>query len=81
MNNFSLKIISPAGVVFDGNAWQLSARDFGGSFSLRANHAPFFAIIPAGTMEVADTPESRSTIAVEHGIIEFSGNACTVICG
>ena len=80
MNQFVLKIVAPSGVVFNGQAWMITARDHSGHFSLQAHHAPLVTSLPESSVRVALTPDNRKTFNVKSGFLEFYDNTCVVVC-
>lgn len=52
MSTFHLKIISPDGVFFDGEARQLSVRSIDGEIAVLAKHMPFLTAVAAGECRV-----------------------------
>ncbi len=52
MSTFHLKIVSPDGVFFDGEAKQLSVRSIDGEIAVLAKHMPFLTAVSVGECRV-----------------------------
>lgn len=50
--NFKLKIVSPDGVFFDGDAYQLSVRAIDGELAIFHGHIPFLTAVAIGECRV-----------------------------
>lgn len=50
--NFKLKIVSPDGVFFDGDAYQLSIRAIDGELAVYHGHIPFLTAVAIGECRV-----------------------------
>lgn len=50
--NFKLKIMSPDGVFFDGDAYQLSVRAIDGELAIYHGHIPFLTAVAIGECRV-----------------------------
>ena len=75
---FACKLISPEKVLFDGQLWQLTAHDEFGSFSVRAKHQDILAKLAHGNLEIAVSPEKRTTYKIKSGILSMKKNTCLV---
>ncbi len=80
MNTFKCKILSPDSVIFEGEAWQFSATDELGAFSVRARHRDILARLKPGTVEIAKGPEDRQRFSISSGFLTMRKNFCLVIC-
>lgn len=56
MNRFKLKIMSPDGIYYDGEAYQLSIRAVDGEVAIFADHIPYLTAVALGECRVY--PES-----------------------
>ncbi len=52
MKEFQLQIITPAGVLFDGTAEQLSVRSIDGEVAIMAGHIPYVTALSKGDCRV-----------------------------
>lgn len=80
MSQFKVIFLSPGEIVFDGEAWQVSATNIEGRFSIRAKHQNFFTTLKPGIVEIAADPQNRTRWKISSGILEFSDNTCNIIC-
>ncbi|MBR5767351.1 MAG: F0F1 ATP synthase subunit epsilon [Clostridia bacterium] len=78
---FRLRILSPEGVTFDGEAVQISLTGSGGSLSVRAGHIPLVTATKAGVCRVW-TPDSDTVSEFDcgDGILSVSNDAVTLVC-
>jgi F0F1-type ATP synthase epsilon subunit len=80
MELFKAKIVSPSGIVFEGNVWQISACNSSGAFAVRAGHAAMFTQLADGNVEMAVKPDERKKIEVNSAVFEFFDNTCSIMC-
>ncbi len=52
MNRFKLKIMSPDGIFYDGEAYQLSIRAVDGEVAIFADHIPYLTAVALGECRV-----------------------------
>lgn len=79
--SFYLSVSGYGTTVFEGDAWQLSAINPAGGFSVRANHEPMLCSLCPGILEIAITAQQRQRFRIDGGIMDFAGNRCTVVAG
>ncbi len=75
MANFSLKILNPKQVVFQGEVKTVFFPGDKGEFELMAYHAPIVSLLKAG--EIVIDWERR--IPVKKGMVRFLGEECVVL--
>ena len=78
MNSMKLRIVSPDGCLFDGDARLLTLRTTQGDVSIMANHTDYAAAIGMGQAVVV-TEEGRRTAACIGGMLIVSDNKVDVI--
>ncbi len=78
-SGFKCKIVSPAGILFEGDAWQCSARDSQGAFSIRAMHRDCLSLLAPGCIEVARTEDDRTKFKIGRGLLSFRENRCLIV--
>jgi F-type H+-transporting ATPase subunit epsilon len=77
--SFSLEIIAPDRVVFEGEATSVSAPGTLGGFQVLYNHAPLLSSLDAGPLKVKN-PEGVDTIyATGGGYLEVRDNKVIVL--
>ncbi len=69
---YSLRIVSPDHVVFEGRAQSLVAPGSEGSFGVLAEHAPMVAQLGTGELKVITEPGEGKYFAVSGGFLEIS---------
>jgi len=79
MANLIVEIVSPAGLVFRGEAEGVKAPGVEGSFEVLYNHAPMIAAIEVGSIRVTVPSGEHVMIATSGGFLEIVNNAVTVI--
>ena len=75
----SVRVVSPAEVVFEGEAASVVAPAWDGKVGILPGHAPFLALLGAGELAV-DIPGGGSrTFYVAGGVLKVEGQAVTVL--
>ena len=75
---FSLKIVTPDGLIFDGQAEKLIVRTMGGDVAILARHIDYVAPLGMG-LAVVVTGEERRTAACIGGMLSVSGGEVTLV--
>ncbi len=75
---FPLRILTPAGIVFEGEAEELYAVGGGGEFGVLAEHVNFITSLRPGFLKVI-TLEGTHTHFVSGGLAEVKDGAMTVL--
>ncbi len=75
MANFSLKILNPQKVVFEGQVKTVFFPGDRGEFELMAYHAPIVSLLKAGEIVV----DWETRIPVKKGMVRFLGDECVVL--
>ncbi len=76
---FRLQIITPARIVFQGEASSLSVPGVLGGFQVLAGHAPLLSTLDIGRLKVKDLSGSDTIYAAGSGFVEVSRNDVTVL--
>lgn len=76
----SLKVISPEGVIFEGEAKALELLNELGPFSVFPYHETFITIIKSN-IKIFDKNEHQKEIPIENGIIRIYLNKVEVFLG
>jgi F-type H+-transporting ATPase subunit epsilon len=77
--SFYLQIISPSGIVYEGEASSISASGVLGGFQVLYNHAPLLSALSAGSLKVKE-PDGRDILfAAGEGFLEVRRNRVTVL--
>jgi F-type H+-transporting ATPase subunit epsilon len=72
-------LATPHECLFEGAVWQVTIPGRSGGFGIRTGHAPILAPIAGGVAEIAVTGTERYRYMLKGGILEHSGNDCTII--
>ena len=78
MTPFRLRILTPEGIVFDGEAEMITVRTTVGDKGILARHEPYVAALGIGQAKVRIDGETRIA-AVSSGIIEVSKDVTTLL--
>jgi len=78
MMPFKLKIVTPDGLIFDGEAEKLIVRTSGGDVCILARHMNYVAPLGMG-MAIVEAGGKRRTAACIGGMISVSDGECTLV--
>lgn len=79
MSTFPLRILTPSGVAFQGDARQLTLRTTEGAMTVLPRHAPFAAALGEGNAVLVDAQGNRREAICKGGIITILSGQVTVI--
>lgn len=79
MNTFPLKIVSPDGLIFDGEARKLTLRTTEGDMTVMARHMNLVAPLGAGQATLVDAEGQRRNAACVGGILSVVDGAVTLL--
>ena len=78
-NTFTLKIVTPTEVFFEGPAVSVTAPGALGYLGILRDHAPFISTVSKGNLTFRD-PQGKSTVyKVEGGFLEVLKNRVLVL--
>ncbi len=77
-NSFFLEIVSPLGIIFEGEADSVSIPTFDGRITVLANHAPLLAKLSEGEVELKQN-KKNTTIVIAGGFLEVKNNSVYVL--
>ena len=78
MTPFPLKIVTPDGLIFDGEAEKLIVRSAAGDVAILARHIDYVAPLGMGRA-VVEAGGTRRTAACIGGMLSVSGGAVTLV--
>lgn len=78
MTPFKLKIVTPDGLIFDGEAEKLIVRTTGGDVCILARHMNYVAPLGMG-MAIVEANGQRRTAACIGGMLSVSDGECTLV--
>jgi F-type H+-transporting ATPase subunit epsilon len=81
MRTFPLKISSPEGDLFCGDAVKLSVRGTEGDLAVMAGHIPFITVIKPCTYKITMADGKEKTGHTEGGILTVSKEKTTYLSG
>jgi F-type H+-transporting ATPase subunit epsilon len=76
---FSLEIVTPARVVFQGEVTSFSAPGTLGGFQVLYNHAPLLSSLEVGVLKVRDLEGHDTLYATGGGFVEVKDNRAVVL--
>ena len=76
---FDLRILTPAGITFEGPATSLQARGRDGYFGVLAHHTPLVAALRPGHLMVRDGSGRETWYEVGEGVIETAHNKVNIL--
>jgi len=77
---FTLKIVTVAEALFDGEAFELHCRGIGGQMSVLAHHEPFVTPLEACTLRVHTSLGEYKEYPISSGVLEVADNKAVVLC-
>ena len=78
MTPFKLKIVTPDGLIFDGEAEQLTVRTTGGDVGIMARHIDYVAALGMGRAVIL-TNGTRRTAACIGGMVSVKNGEVTLV--
>ncbi len=80
MNTFHLEIAAPDGLVYDGDAYMVSARGTEGSLSVLAGHIPFVTALREGDCRVYRSANEEPRVGhASGGILTVSDSGVRIL--
>lgn len=79
MANFSLSVITPEKIFFDGETSQIIVRTTEGDIGIMANHTSLVADLPSGPLKVKQEDGSWRTAAISTGLLKVGGNKVSIL--
>ena len=77
--SFSLSIVTPEKVFFDGETAQIIVRTTEGDIGVLANHTSLVADLPSGPLKVKMEDGSWKTAAISTGLLKVGGNKVSIL--
>ena len=80
MKLFPLKIATPTGLLFEGEAYMLSLRALDGDLAILADHAPIVTALARGKVRLYLTPEKPAhTFSATGGVLTVTKEGVTLL--
>ena len=77
--SFSLSVVTPEKVFFDGETTQIIVRTTDGDIGVLANHTSLVADLPSGPLKVKQEDGSWRTAAISTGLLKVGGNKVSIL--
>lgn len=77
--SFSLNVVTPEKVFFDGETTQIIVRTTDGDIGILANHTSLVADLPSGPLKVRQEDGSWRTAAISTGLLKVGGNKVSIL--
>ena len=78
MKNLQISVITPEGVVFEGEADSIQLPGSEGSFQVLLNHAPIISNLTAGKVILANG-NKLTNFTITEGVVEVLNNSVAVM--
>jgi F-type H+-transporting ATPase subunit epsilon len=72
-----IKVLSPQGVVYEGDVLSASFPGAAGSFAVFPLHAPLIAALKAGSIAFYTAPDRQETVRLKSGFVEVNRDVVT----
>ena len=77
--SFSLSVVTPEKVFFDGETTQIIVRTTDGDIGVLANHTSLVADLPSGPLKVKQEDGSWRIAAISTGLLKVGGNKVSIL--
>lgn len=77
--SFSLSVVTPEKVFFDGETSQIIVRTTVGDIGILANHTSLVADLPSGPLKVMQEDGSWRVAAISTGLLKVGGNKVSIL--
>lgn len=79
MNTFKLEVITPTGLIFDGDAIEVTLPGEEGEFGVLPQHASLTTLLKAGVIDIITTEKKTESIVVNWGVVQVNETKVTVL--
>lgn len=79
MANFSLSVVTPEKIFFDGETSQITVRTTEGDIGILANHTSLVADLPSGPLKIMQEDGSWRVAALSTGLLKVGGNKVSIL--
>lgn len=77
--SFSLSVVTPEKIFFDGETSQIIVRTTEGDIGILANHTSLVADLPSGPLKVMQADGSWRVAAISTGLLKVGGNKVSIL--
>lgn len=81
MHVYSLSILTPQKVVFEGSVYSVHVPGYDGYLEVLAHHAPLISRLKSGKLVVVDPQEHSIVYTISDGFLEVSNNKAIIMVG
>lgn len=79
MASFTLSIVTPEKIFFDGETSQIIVRTAEGDIGILANHTSLVADLPSGPLRIMQEDGKWRTAAISTGLLKVGGNKASIL--
>ena len=79
MNTMKLEIVTPTGLIFDGDVKMVTLPGKEGEFGVLPQHAQLVSLLDAGLITIENSDGSETTVAVNGGYVKVDENKVSCI--
>ncbi len=77
--SMKLRVVTPAKVVFDGEARSVVAPAWDGRVGILPHHAPFLTLLGTGSLDVDPGDAAASSFELSGGVMKVEANEIVVL--
>lgn len=79
MDTFKLEVVTPNGLIFDGDAVEVTLPGEEGEFGVLPRHATLTTLLKAGVIDIVTTDKTTESIVVNWGVVQITETSVTVL--
>ncbi len=79
MNTMKLEIVTPMGLIFDGDVKMVTLPGKEGEFGVLPQHAQLVSLLDAGLITIENSDGSETTVAINGGYVKVDENKVSCI--
>ncbi len=79
MDTFKLEVITPNGVIYDGEAVEVTLPGEEGEFGVLPQHASLTTLLKAGVIDIVTSDKTTESIVVNWGVVQVDEKKVTVL--
>jgi F-type H+-transporting ATPase subunit epsilon len=79
METFKLEVITPNGLIFDGEAVEATLPGEEGEFGVLPRHATLTTLLKAGVVDIVTAEKHTESIVVNWGVVQVKESSVTVL--
>ncbi|RZI46539.1 FoF1 ATP synthase subunit delta/epsilon [Candidatus Finniella inopinata] len=79
MSLFTLKVITPGGVFYQGDVTQVIVPATEGPMGILPHHASIIASLIRGEIDIQISESDNKTLAIQSGYVKMTDNVCMIL--